>query len=666
VSATPTATSLPDAPATLSARRRRSVFWSLPEARWAAAALGLFVVGGLAQVAGAQAPAYWALYLASYVIGGWEPAWAGVQALRERTLDVDLLMIVAALGAAAIGQVFDGALLIVIFATSGALEAFATRRTEEAVRGLTDLAPEQATLLVDDGERQVPAAGLASGDRVLVRPGERVPADGRVIAGASEVDQAAITGEPLPVDKTSGDAVFAGTSNGTGALTIEVTRPAHDSVVARIATMVEEASATKARTQLFIEKVEQRYSIGVVVATLAIFTIPLLAGDDLDGALLRAMTFMIVASPCAVVLATMPPLLSAIANASRHGVLVKSAVVMERLGSASVVALDKTGTLTHGTPAVVAVRPLSGGPCGEEDLLALAAAAEAPSEHPIGQAIVTAARERGLDLPPATDFRARVGHGITATVAGWTVTVGSPDAAILSGDPAITAMVEGEQTQGRTAVVVGLDGRPVGVLALTDRVRVEAADAIAALRTTTDRQPVLLTGDNPHAASTLAARIGVTDVRAGLLPEDKVTAVQALQRDGHRVLLVGDGVNDAPALAAADIGVAMGGIGSDLALSTADAVIVRDDLGTLAAVVRLSRRARHLVIQNLIIAATVIAALVTWDLVGHLPLPLGVAGHEGSTILVALNGLRLLRSSEWQPSTSHRPVAVGLEEMIDS
>jgi cation-transporting P-type ATPase J len=627
------------------------VLWTLTEVRWATGALALFLLGGIAQVTGAPAPLYWALYLACYAVGGWEPAWAGIQALREKALDVDLLMIVAAIGAAAIGQIFDGALLIVIFATSGALEAFATRRTEDAVRGLTDLAPEQAVLVTEDGdERLVRATDLAVGDRVLVRPGERIPADGRVVDGASEVDQASITGEPLPVDKHLGDEVFAGTGNGTGVLTIEVTRPAHDSVVARIATMVEEASATKASTQLFIEKVEQRYSVGVVVATLMVFAIPLLAGGGLQASLLRAMTFMIVASPCAVVLATMPPLLSAIANASRHGVLVKSAVVMERLGTATVVALDKTGTLTHGTPTVVAVRPLPGGPCGEEELLALAAAAEAPSEHPVGQAIVAAARERGTDLPPVGEFRAQVGRGVTARVANRRVTVGSPDSAALSGNPAITAMVDVEQAQGHTTVVISLDDRPVGILALADRVRPESAAAVAALRETTHHQPVLLTGDNARAATALAVRVGLTDVRAGLLPEDKVAAVQQLQRDGERVLLVGDGVNDAPALAAADVGVAMGGIGSDLALSSADAVVVRDDLGTLAAVTRLSRRARRLVVQNLIFAATVITGLVVWDLVAHLPLPLGVAGHEGSTILVALNGLRLLRRSEWRPS----------------
>jgi heavy metal translocating P-type ATPase len=623
------------------------VFWSLTEVRWASGALALFVLGGLAQLFGAPAPVYWALYLACYAVGGWEPAWAGIQALRGRTLDVDLLMIVAALGAAAIGQVFDGALLIVIFATSGALEAFATRRTEDAVRGLSDLAPEQATLLDAAGtERLVPAADLAVGDRVLVRPGERIPADGRVVDGASEVDQASITGEPLPVDKHPGAEVFAGTGNGTGVLKVEVTRPARDTVVARIAAMVEEASATKARTQLFVEKVEQRYSVGVVVATLAVFAIPLLGGDDLQRALLRAMTFMIVASPCAVVLATMPPLLSAIANASRHGVLVKSAVVMERLGTATVVALDKTGTLTSGRPTVVAVRPVPGGPCGEDEMLALAAAAEVPSEHPVGQAIVAAARDRALPLRPAGDFRAQVGHGVTATVGGRIVAVGSA-APLATTDAGIAAMVEEEQAAGRTTVVVRLDDRPVGVLAVADRVRPGAAGAVRALSGLTSAPPVLLTGDDQRAAAALAASVGVPDVRARLLPEDKVGAVQDLQRNGHRVLLVGDGVNDAPALAAADIGIAMGGIGSDLALSSADAIVVRDDLGALPALVRLSRRARRLVVQNLLVAAGVIAVLVAWDLIGELPLPLGVAGHEGSTILVALNGLRLLRRAEW-------------------
>lgn len=348
------------------APRHRTRVFALPEARWAAAATVLFLVALPLQLTGAPAWAWGPLYALSYATGGWEPGWAGLRALKEKTLDVDLLMIVAALGAAAIGQVMDGALLIVIFATSGALEALATARTADSVRGLLDLAPATATRLgTDGGEAAVSVEELAVGDTILVRPGERIGADGRVLDGASDVDQATITGEPLPVAKEKDDEVFAGTLNGTGALRVRVERDASDSVIARIVRMVEEASETKAPTQLFIEKVEQRYSLGMVAAALAVFLVPIAFGANLTDALLRAMTFMIVASPCAVVLATMPPLLSAIANAGRHGVLVKSAVVMERLGQVDAVALDKTGTLTEGTPRVADVRSLAGSEADE-------------------------------------------------------------------------------------------------------------------------------------------------------------------------------------------------------------------------------------------------------------------------------------------------------------
>lgn len=306
--------------------------WSLPQVRWSALATVLFCLGAVAQLAGAPPWMFWGLYLACYAAGGCEPGLAGLRALREKTLDVDLLMVAAAIGAAAIGQIFDGALLIVIFATSGALEAVATKRTEDSVRSLLHLTPETATLLAVDGSEQlVRAEALDVDDVILIRPGERIGGDGVVLDGASEVDQATITGEPMPVDIAPGDEVFAGTVNGTGALRVRVTRPAADTVIARIVAMVAEASASKARMQLFIEKIEQRYSVAMVAATVALFVIPLLLGADLQSALLRAMTFMIVASPCALVLSTMPPLLAAIANAGRHGVLVKSAVVLEKL-----------------------------------------------------------------------------------------------------------------------------------------------------------------------------------------------------------------------------------------------------------------------------------------------------------------------------------------------
>ncbi|MFF4341759.1 heavy metal translocating P-type ATPase [Kitasatospora sp. NPDC001540] len=650
------------------APRRRTRILALPEARWAAASLALFLLALPLQLVGASAWAWGPLYALSYATGGWEPGWAGLQALREKTLDVDLLMIVAALGAAAVGQVMDGALLIVIFATSGALEAIATARTADSVRGLLDLAPATATRLLDDGtEESVPTGELSVGDTVLVRPGERIGADGRVLDGASEVDQATITGEPLPVAKRVGDEVFAGTLNGTGALRVKVERDASDSVIARIVKMVEEASETKAPTQLFIEKVEQRYSLGMVAATLAVFAVPLLVGAAFTDSLLRAMTFMIVASPCAVVLATMPPLLSAIANSGRHGVLVKSAVVMERLGQVDVVALDKTGTLTEGTPRVTDVRPLTGSGLDEDGLLALAAAAEHPSEHPLARAVVDAARTRGLGLAPAEDFTSTPGVGVRATVAGRTVAVGTParllDSAAPAAAPAATtttdpaaatsgaaraAAVAAElEEAGRTAVLVEADGAPVGVLGIADRLRPDAAATVGALAALTGAAPVLLTGDNPRAAGRLAAEVGITDVRAALLPQDKVAAVREQEAAGRKVLVVGDGVNDAPALAAAHTGVAMGRAGSDLALETADAVIVRDELATVPAVVALSRRARSLVVQNLVIASAFITVLVVWDLVATLPLPLGVLGHEGSTVIVGLNGLRLLRDAAW-------------------
>ena len=647
-------TSTPSATAQAVLTPRRSVVatvLSITEARWAATATLLFLLGGAAQLLGAPPVVWWTLYLACYATGGWEPALSGLRALRDKTLDVDILMIVAALLAASIGQVFEGALLIVIFSTSGALEAFVTRRTADSVRALLDLAPERATRVGADGsEEEVDTAELQVGDVVLVRPGERVGADGDVLVGVSEVDQASITGEAMPVLKEPGGEVFAGTLNGTGALRVRVSRAAADSVVARIVTLVEEASATKARTQLFIEKVEQRYSVGVVVATLAIFFVPLALGAAFEPTLLRAMTFMIVASPCAVVLATMPPLLSTIANAGRHGVLVKSAVALEKFGTADLVAFDKTGTLTDGTPRVAEIEP--GSWTTSDELLALAAAAERPSEHPLGRAVVEAAQHRRLTIPEAEAFSSEPGRGVSASVTGRQVQVGSPVLLRELGDDAstaeVSACVDRLEREGRTVVVVLVDGVAAGVLALADQVRPGARELVARLTAMTGREPILLTGDNEGAARRVAQEVGIRDVRAGLLPADKVDHVRELQAAGRRVMLVGDGVNDAPAMAAAELGVAMGKRGSDLALETSDAVVVRDELDTLPKVIGLSRRAHRVVKANLAFAATVIAVLVVWDVIWILPLPLGVAGHEGSTVVVGLNGLRLLRKAAWR------------------
>jgi heavy metal translocating P-type ATPase len=633
---------------------RRAGLRSLPEVRWAALATALFAAGLTVHLAAGLSVVAWAFFLACYAAGGWEPGLAGLRALRGRTLDVDLLMVFASVGAAAVGQVLDGGLLIVIFATSGALEAVATHRTAQAVRGLLDLAPERATRLDESGgEQAVDAASLRVGDVILVRPGERIAADGQVLSGSSDVDQATITGEPLPAAKGPGDEVFAGTRNGTGALRVEVGRAASDTVVARIVAMVEQASATKARTQLFIEKIEQRYSLGMVTATLLLFAVPLAAGAAFQPTLLRAMTFMIVASPCAVVLATMPPLLAAMANAGRHGVLVKSAVVMEQLGATTLVAFDKTGTLTEGAPRLTSIIVPPGVGLGEQEALALAAAAEAPSEHPLGRAVTAAARDAGLALARAEEFAAVPGRGVTALVAGRRVEIGSP-ARLLDGQAHrdAAARVAELEEGGQTAAVMRVDGTVAALLAIADRTRPAAASAVARITQVTGTAPVLLTGDNQRAAARLAGQVGIGDVRAGLLPQDKVNAVSDLQSRGARVLLVGDGINDAPALAAAATGAAMGRAGSDLALDTADAVIMRDDLATVPALITLSRRARRVVTANLAIAAVIITALVTWDLAGHLPLPLGVLGHEGSTVIVGLNGLRLLRAAAWRKAAA--------------
>nr|WP_275296214.1 heavy metal translocating P-type ATPase [Jiangella ureilytica] len=411
-------------------------------------------------------------------------------------------------------------------------------------------------------------------------------------------------------------------------LRIRVGRPASESVIARIVSMVEQASATKARQQLFIEKVEQRYSLGVVVATLLVFAVPYLAlGDSFEDALLRAITFMIVASPCAVVLSTMPPLLATIANAGRHGVLVKSATVVEDLGRTTMVAFDKTGTLTEGAPEVVEVFPA-------DDVLALAAAVELFSEHPLGRAIVHAATERNLTIPDATDVVAMPGRGVTGRVDDHIVTIERGDA---------------PSDSVGTVVTVRHDHQRVGTITLVDRIRPDAATTVRALAAATGQQTHLLTGDNEPAARHVAAQTGIDTVHAALLPEHKTHIVADLEASGQRVLLVGDGVNDAPALAHATVGIAMGRHGSDLALDTADAIVVRDELAAIPHLVGLSRRARRLVVANLTIAATFITVLVTWDLIHTLPLPLAVAGHEGSTVIVALNGLRLLRARAWSP-----------------
>lgn len=625
------------------------------EVRWALLALVAFALAVPVDLLDGPGPLLVVLYAACYAAGGWEPLLDGLRALRQRRLDVDLLMVVAALAAAAIGQPLDGGLLIVIFASSGALEAVMTARTERSIHALLDLAPETAVLA--GAERVVRADALVIGDEVVVRPGGWIPADGVVLDGVSDVDTAGLTGEPLPVRRATGDDVHAGTVNGTGVLQVRVTRDPADSVVAGIAAQVRHATETKAGRQLWIERVEQRYSVLVVAATLALLAVPLLFGAAFEPTLLRAMTFMIVASPCAIVLATMPPLLAAIAVAGRRGVLLKDATVVEGLAEVDAVVLDKTGTVTRGRPEVVAVDVLGdadvlAGPLtglrGCDAVLALAAAAEAGSEHAVGRAVRAAAGH--LSPPAVAAFAALPGTGVSAVVAGVEVVVGRPDP---DDGPDARAAVDRHEAAGRTAVVVRVGGRDAGVVALADELRPGAADAVRSLTAALGSVPALLTGDALAPARAVAARLGVDDVRAGLLPADKAAVAAA---HPGTVLAVGDGINDAPLLATARVGLAVGEGAGALAVQASDGVLLRDPLGSLVPLLALARRARRVAQANLAFAAAVIVGLVTWDLAGTLPLAVGVAGHELSTVLVCLNGLRLLVRPGWPVPPAARPV----------
>ncbi|MFV0257113.1 MAG: heavy metal translocating P-type ATPase [Acidimicrobiales bacterium] len=611
----------------------------------AAAAAG-FVAGLTLDAIGAPVPAAIA-YGAGIVIGGWGPGRDGIRALGERRLDVDLLMVVAAIAAALLGQWRDGSLLILIFATTGALEDAATERTAAGVRALLVDSPESAERIVAGAQPVVvPVDQLTVGDRVLVRPGGRVPTDGTVVDGEAAVDESSLTGESMPRRKVPGRPVMAGSTVSEGALAVEVTTIAADSTLARLSAAVDEAVEQQPPTQLFIERFEQRYSIGVVVAALLLVAIgPWWWGWTVDETVLRTMTFLVVASPCAVVLATMPATLSALAAAARHRVLLRGGTVLEQLAVVDLAAFDKTGTLTVGTPRVVAVTVVDDEPSGldEDRLLAVAAAAERWSEHPIGRAIVTAAGERHLTVPTADEVELVPSRGVVATVDRARVRVGGH---ALLGD--FEARADG------SVVGVEIGGRIAGYIELSDQVRAEAACTIACLADGGVHETWMLTGDHALAAASVAAQAGVARHGHDLLPDDKVAAIRRLDPSGRRLVYVGDGVNDAAALATAGVGVSLGQGGAALALDAADLIIMDDDLHRLPDVIALAKRTRRIVRTNLAFALVVIVTLVTVDLAGRLPLVLGVIGHEGSSAIVALNGLRLLR---WRPpSHPRRPI----------
>jgi Zn2+/Cd2+-exporting ATPase len=617
---------------------------------WTPIACGLLALAGWLGpgAIGLPRPASLAAFAAAYLAGGSLSFVRALRSLARRRLDIDLLMLLSAAGAAAIGEFVEGATLLFLFSLSNSLEARALARTTRAIEALMELRPDEATRLDAAGaEERVAVEALRPGDLLRVRPGERLPADGVVASGTTAADQAAITGESVPVEKGPGDAVYAGSINVGGTVEVRVSRSAGESTLSRIIRLVEEARETKAPTQHFIDRFEQGYAAAVIFsAAVAIFA-PLIFGAPFHPTFYRAMTLLVVASPCALVISTPATILAALAHAARRGMLFKGGAPLEALAGIEVVAFDKTGTLTAGHPTVTRVVPFGG--TDADRLLAVAAAVESLSEHHLGHAIVEAAKLRGLVLPTASGLRNQRGQGVVAAVAGRPVAVGRREfvATAAGGAPEGTAGADAAAAEalaraGATVVYVA-GGGIAGAIAIDDPVRPGAAEAVAALRAQGVARTLLLTGDGPAVAARVAAAVGVDEWRAELLPEDKVTVLRELATAGSSIAMVGDGVNDAPALATATVGVAMGIAGTDAALETADLVLVKDDLGQLAYAVRLARRARRVVRQNLAFASAVIAVLVIVNLTHGLELPVGVVGHEGSTILVVLNGLRLLR-----------------------
>jgi len=614
------------------------------------------------------------IYLLGYLAGGYEAAQHGIRAALKLRFDIDFLMVIAALGAAALGDWAEGGLLLFLFSLGHGLEHVAMDRARHAIDALGELTPRTARVrrkataqgegpasrvAQAAGEQELPVDELLRGDIVIVRPGERLPIDGQVLSGRSAVDQSALTGESLPVEKRAGDMLFAGTVNGDGALEIEVTKLAQDGTLARVVQMVEEAQTQKSPTQQFTERFSALFVPAVLaVVVLAIALPPLLGWLPWPTAFLRAMTLLVAASPCALAIATPAAVLSGVAQAARNGVLIKGGLHLENLGSLRALAFDKTGTITSGRPQVTDVIPLDGR--APDELLRLAAAVESRSAHPLAQALVSRARALQLDLPPVSEVQALNGRGLCAECGGEPVQIGSlrmfedpaPPGGSRTGYMATQAWVAtpawvAEQAgaleaQGKTAIVVKRGAAFAGIIAVADQARPEAAATLARLRRLGIRHLIMLTGDNRRVAEAIARQVGMTELYPDLLPAEKLNAVRALQAEHGRVGMLGDGVNDAPALAGATVGIAMGAGGSDVALETADVALMANDLSRLPFAVALSQQTNRIIRQNLVIALGVIALLIPAALSGVAGIGPAIILHEGSTVAVVLNALRLL------------------------
>ncbi|ELY92404.1 cadmium-translocating P-type ATPase [Natrialba hulunbeirensis JCM 10989] len=661
-----------DKPATLVDRlniRRQAVFVAITFVGMIGGLLGSWF--------GAPSWVIWGCYVAAYVFGGWYGLKESIAALREPAVEIDLLMIVAALGALYIGAPFEGAMLLFLFSLSGVLEEYAIGRSRTAIESLVEMRPESAQILRDGREVSTQVDDVEVGDVFVVRPGDRLPLDGVVEAGESTVDQSSLTGESVPVTKEPGDEVFSGTINETGSLEVRVTREATESAISRLITMVERAQEKRAPTQQLIDRFEQPYVLGVFAMTVVAVAVPLtVLNHAFEPTFYRAMTLMVAASPCAVIISTPAAVLSAISAGGRQGVLFKGGEHIETAGNVDAVAFDKTGTLTEGNTRLTDVSARKGasastdggsvdsnlleaatiedGTLTDEQLLALAAAVQSRSEHHLAEATVEAATERSLEIPAASEFEAVVGKGVHATVKERTIHIGNPryvetvlDGRPIDGREDGLEAVRALESHGKTSVLVVSETDEqlcvLGWLAFTDTIRPDAAQMIDQLRARGVEQIVMLTGDNERVAQYIAEELGIDEVYAGLLPEEKVEHIEALQTRHEAVAMVGDGVNDAPALATADISVGMGGAGTDVALETADIVLMSDKLDRLPYAFALSKETRRTLYINFAIAFGAIAIMVIAILTAGIPLPVAVVGHEGSTVLVSLIGLRLLR-----------------------
>jgi len=617
--------------------------------------LALSLLSGLALAIGWLGQSYFGFpfalalvfYLIAYAAGGYDASKHAFRAALKGRFDIDVLMVVAALGAAALGEWAEGALLLFLFSLGHALEHYAMDRARGAIRALADLTPKTTRVERNGIESNISIENLVIGDKVIVRSGERLPADGEVIDGESSVDQAPITGESMPVSKDVGDKVFAGTINGDGFLLVETTKAPEDSTLSRVISMVEQAQTAKAPTQRFTERFQRIFTPIILVTTVAVIVLPPLFGFEFRESFIRAMTLLVAASPCALALSTPSAVLSGIARAARSGVLIKGGVHLENAGTAKAIAVDKTGTLTEGKPQVTDVLAIDS---SKDELLALVAAAETRSSHPLATAIVRTAEDKGLALSEVGEFEAVKGKGIRATVQGTKLLVGNDKLmadANISVPETLKEHKEALESHGKTAMLVATDNassgfNASGLIAVRDEPREAAKLAIKRLKDLGVEHVVMLTGDNRMVAEAIGRELGVDEVKAELLPEDKVTAIKDLKARFEKVVMLGDGVNDAPAMVEASVGVAMGGASTDVALETADIALMADDLSKLPYAISLSRASRRMIVQNLIISLGVIALLVPSALFGLTTISIAIIFHEGSTLIVVLNALRLL------------------------